>query len=244
MQSGIYSLRFQSALGLSGAGSIELRNGQLRGGDDEYLYLGTYIEQGNTFRAKVRVKHFRGSTESIFGDLEHFSLEMVGRQTESTFFATGVVDEVHGFSMTADGEFIEALHEGVDHAAQVSDYSRLTSLIGRSPHLADLGNFLELAHVDIEACLNKLRKAGERLAFRALSTLSGSPTARDFNAAIGVLQAHRAVSSKAIGYLHTIRVIGNLASHPSGEVLNRDDVRLAAFALAAVVEEMLDRSII
>jgi hypothetical protein len=128
--------------------------------------------------------------------------------------------------------------------ADDADYSRLTNIIARTPQLAELRNFAQLARVDVEACLNKLRKAAEKLALRALSHMSAAPAVRDFNGAIRALQDHRVLSGKAVGYLHTIRVIGNLASHPSGETLTTDDVRVAAFALASVVEEMLDRGII
>ena len=129
-------------------------------------------------------------------------------------------------------------------AADDADYSRLAAIIARTPQLAELRNFAQLARVDVEACLNKLRKAAEKLALRALSTVSVAPAVRDFNGAIRALQDHRVLSGKAVGYLHTIRVIGNLASHPSGETLTTDDVRVAAFALASVVEEMLDRRVI
>jgi hypothetical protein len=100
MRNGIYSLLFSSSFGFSGAGSIELRNGYLRGGDDEYLYLGTYSAEGDSIRAEVCIRHFQGATDSIFGELETFTLEMVGRQAGLTFFATGIVREAHGLSMT------------------------------------------------------------------------------------------------------------------------------------------------
>lgn len=128
--------------------------------------------------------------------------------------------------------------------ADDADYSRLTTIVARTPQLAELRNFAQLARVDVEACLNKLRKAAEKLALRALTTVSPAPVVRDFNGAIRALQDYSVLSSKAVGYLHTIRVIGNLASHPSGETLTTDDVRVAAFALASVVEEMLDKGAI
>jgi hypothetical protein len=131
--------------------------------------------------------------------------------------------------------------ERVPHDAE---YSRLSKLIQRTPHLAELHNFPQLVRVDIAACLNKLRKVGEKLAFRALGTLGAAPQAPNFNRAIEALKANRVLSDKAIACLHTIRVIGNLASHPSAETLTSDDVRLGSFALVSVIEEMLDRAMI
>lgn len=59
--------------------------------------------------------------------------------------------------------------------------------------------------------------------------------------AISDLEARRLLRSrKSTGYLHPIRVLGNAASHPSDESLTVDDVRIAAFALARVLGELLD----
>ena len=49
------------------------------------------------------------------------------------------------------------------------------------------------------------------------------------------------LSDRAIGYLHTIRVIGNLASHPSGNKMTQSDVLIASYALASVVEEVMNK---
>lgn len=168
------------------------------------------------------------------------------------------IDRIYSVSARCSGESIEVYTEtqsldviaglrtliGAQGVVDDTYYSRLTAIVARTPLLTDLRHFAQLALLDAEACLNKLRKVAEKLAFRALSTLSPAPVVRDFSGAIRAIQEHRLLSSKAIGYLHTIRVIGNLASHPSGETLTVDDVRLAAFALATVVEEMLDRGVI
>lgn len=113
---------------------------------------------------------------------------------------------------------------------------RLRSVLEKVPTLSELERLYELAAVDVAACLNKLRTVAERLTRRLL----GRQDLR-FAEAISELQAKGLLSKKAIGYLHTIRVLGNAASHPSDEPLTMDDVRIAAFALACVVEELLDR---
>ncbi len=84
--------------------------------------------------------------------------------------------------------------------ADDADYSRLTTIVAKTPYLAELRNFAQLARVDVEACLNKLRKAAERLAHRALSTVSPVPVVRDFNGAIRALQDHRVMSSKSLSH--------------------------------------------
>jgi hypothetical protein len=99
-----------------------------------------------------------------------------------------------------------------------------------------LRNLEELAVIDPAACLNKIRSVAERLAQRCTKRPS-----LNFASQIKELQDRNLLSKKAVGYLHTIRVLGNLASHPSGEIITLDDVRIAAFALSCVIEEVLDK---
>jgi len=42
MKNGIYALKFESSIGIYGAGSAEFEDGRIRGGDDEYLYISRY----------------------------------------------------------------------------------------------------------------------------------------------------------------------------------------------------------
>jgi hypothetical protein len=94
----------------------------------------------------------------------------------------------------------------------------------------------ELAVIDPAACLNRIRSVAERLSQRCTKRPS-----LNFASQIKELQDRNLLSKKAVGYLHTIRVLGNLASHPSGETITLDDVRIAAFALSCVVEEVLEK---
>jgi len=87
-----------------------------------------------------------------------------------------------------------------------------------------------------------MRSAGEKIARRELSGAGVAHAATDFFHAIGLVREHSLLSARAVGYLHTIRTLGNLAAHPSGEELSDRDVRIAAFALASVIEEVIDPS--
>lgn len=116
---------------------------------------------------------------------------------------------------------------------------RLRSVLEKVPTLSELERLHELAAVDVAACLNTLRTVAERLTRQLL----GRQDLR-FAEAISEVGVRGLLSRKAIGYLHTIRVLGNAASHPSDEPLTVDDVRIAAFALACVVEESLDRHVL
>lgn len=102
----------------------------------------------------------------------------------------------------------------------------------------------ELARVDARACLNRIRVLTERIVLRVLDKRSITCRERSLAAGIAALREGRVVSDRAVSYLHTIRVIGNIASHASSEPLSDADVRIVSYALACVVEEFMDRRLL
>jgi hypothetical protein len=130
----------------------------------------------------------------------------------------------------------------LQHAPQdTTDFSRFLAVAKTAASLVDLENIQELAKLDVEAALNKMRKAGEKLAGHILRKCKPKVSTRTFNDCIREIQNKRLLSSRAIGYFHTIRVLGNLASHPSDSQLSDTDVRVGAYALAAILEEVIDK---
>jgi hypothetical protein len=86
---GIYQVTFKSNLADFGSGLIVAQNGTIHGGDHSYLYVGTYSSYESSIKAKINVKHYRGSLDSIFGALNSFSLELKGSGTNSQFTLEG-----------------------------------------------------------------------------------------------------------------------------------------------------------
>lgn len=102
----------------------------------------------------------------------------------------------------------------------------------------------KLVRVDARACLNRLRTVAEKLAYLVLAKKGIVLSQRHFASAVQVIQTNKILSTRSVGYLHTIRVIGNLASHPSGEPLADTDVRIVSYSLACVMEEIIDKYLI
>ena len=94
----------------------------------------------------------------------------------------------------------------------------------------------ELAKIEPAACLTMMRSVAEKLAQKCTKD-----SCSNFNNQIRTLKERNFLSQKAIGYLHTVRILGNLASHPSEEILTLTDVQVAAFALSYAVEEMIGK---
>jgi hypothetical protein len=92
--------------------------------------------------------------------------------------------------------------------------------------------------------LNRLRVVTERIVLKALDARRIACRERSLAAGIAALREARTVSDRAVSYLHTIRVIGNIASHASPEPLTDADVRIVSYALASVVEEFMERGLL
>jgi len=129
------------------------------------------------------------------------------------------------------------------HASQdTSDFSRFLAVAKSAGGIVDLENIQELARIDVEAALNKLRKAGERLAIHILKKHNPRISLGVFSECIREIQNRKLLNSRSVGYFHTLRVLGNLASHPNDSQLSDTDVRVGAYALAAVLEEIIERN--
>ncbi len=122
--------------------------------------------------------------------------------------------------------------------------SRLISITRQTSLFEEVNILLELMKVDARACLNKIRVLAEKLCNIVINKKKIRLSESTFVSVLQSLQYNKLLSSKSIGYLHTIRIIGNLASHPSDEKFSDIDVRLVSYAFSCVIEEMIERKLI
>ena len=123
-------------------------------------------------------------------------------------------------------------------------FSKLFSVFEGTDLAEHVKTLPALAQIDIRACLNRIRTVAEKLINLVLEKQGISLSRPNFATAIRLAEAHKVLSKRAVGYLHTIRIVGNLASHPSEISLTNGDVRVASFALACVAEEILDKRLL
>lgn len=131
-----------------------------------------------------------------------------------------------------------------DNKQDDQSLSRLLSISKQTNLSKEVEVLPELMKVDARACLNKIRTLAEKLRNLSLNKKKIRLSDSTFVSVIQALQRNKILSSKAVGYLHTIRVIGNLASHPSDEEFSDIDVRLVSYAFSCVVEEMVNMKLI
>lgn len=122
--------------------------------------------------------------------------------------------------------------------------SRLIEVFRNTDLASEVEPLPELARVDAKSCLNKMRVVTEELVFQYIDNHNINCRDKTLNGTITELKNRRVFSAKTIGYLHTIRVIGNLSSHRSSGPFTDVDVRIVSYALASVVEEFLAKKLL
>lgn len=115
MREGIYFVNFKSVVSGFGGGLLVYDGGRFHGGDANYLYWGTCTPQDGGFSGVLRVAHFRGPRNSVFGTLRSCTLELSGHADELGFEAIGRVAERPELSITLKGQYQTAL---VDNQAE------------------------------------------------------------------------------------------------------------------------------
>lgn len=109
MRNGMYFVSFTSNVNDAGTGIVVVSNGTIHGGDDNYLYTGTFAAYSNVVTARLKVSHYRGLPNSIFGPLSVFHLSLEGTATDSQFELNGTVIESPSLRIQISGEKISEL---------------------------------------------------------------------------------------------------------------------------------------
>ena len=83
MLEGLWTVEFISnhpdTGGRYGGGAVIFETGRMFGGDSLYYYIGCYQVASRRVKATVKVTHFSGAPESIFGEATQFSLSLGGK---------------------------------------------------------------------------------------------------------------------------------------------------------------------
>jgi hypothetical protein len=74
---GLWTAKFATSQG-SGSGVVTLSEGRITGGDTNYYYVGTYAAQGSSITASLRVIHFVGPLNNVFGPIRELVLSISG----------------------------------------------------------------------------------------------------------------------------------------------------------------------
>lgn len=93
MLEALWSVEFVSNVQSFGAGVAVLETGRVLGGDAQYFYVGTYQVENAIANAEVKVTHYAGQPNSIFGQAKQFTLKLSGKPGSAYFELYGHVVE-------------------------------------------------------------------------------------------------------------------------------------------------------
>ncbi|MCR1572641.1 GrlR family regulatory protein [Stenotrophomonas sp.] len=106
MKDGIYHVRFSSNMRGVGEGIAVFKAGAVNGGDSGYTYSGTLATADGGFSARLTIKRWDPSSESIFGGLDQFELEFRGSDTTFGFSAKGSIVGHPEATLAVDGRYL------------------------------------------------------------------------------------------------------------------------------------------
>jgi len=102
-----------------------------------------------------------------------------------------------------------------------------------------------LLDVDPGSVVQKARQIGESICISIASKhVRNYKKDWDFSTITRRLYENKLISSKAKGYIDTIRILGNLASHPSGNSFEQSDAVMICHALVLFLSEASDNNLL
>ena len=91
MQNGIYRVEFRSGRRIGISGLVVLKDGAVNGGDDGFVYRGTYKAEGQKVTAQIAVSKHNPGAQSVFGPIDNYTLALTGTTEGNSFTLSGGV---------------------------------------------------------------------------------------------------------------------------------------------------------
>jgi hypothetical protein len=103
MQNGIYRVDFRSGRRIGAPGLAVLKDGSVNGGDDGFIYRGTYLVEGEKVTAQIAVSKHNPGAQSVFGLIDNYTLALTGTTGSNNFTLSGSVIGRQGLTIEIRG---------------------------------------------------------------------------------------------------------------------------------------------
>ena len=109
MNDGLWIIEFWSPLGLFGKGIMVVDGERVLGGDFGYYYSGQCKFDNGSIKGEINVIRFDPSAISVFGDVESFTLSLLGKMQGTHFTGQATSDDFPDLKMEIKGSKREDL---------------------------------------------------------------------------------------------------------------------------------------
>lgn len=107
---GVYSVSFSSTQGQLGTGGVVyIIDGRAYGGDAHFYYMGSLELSGETATGQIHVGPHQQPTQSIFGPLTNFDLQLSGKFSGGSFSLNGNIVGHSGMGIRITGRKVADL---------------------------------------------------------------------------------------------------------------------------------------
>jgi len=103
MQNGIYRVDFRSGRRIGAPGLAVLKDGSVNGGDDGFIYRGTYQVEGEQVTSQIYVSKHNPGAQSVFGPIDNYTLALTGTTGSNNFTLSGSVTGRQGLTIEIRG---------------------------------------------------------------------------------------------------------------------------------------------
>jgi len=89
----LYGVEFESNMNDAGYGVVVLETERILGGDSSFVFVGNYKLENGIIKAEVKCTNDRKILQSIFGDIDEFTLSLSGKPQRNEFILQGYMIE-------------------------------------------------------------------------------------------------------------------------------------------------------
>jgi T3SS negative regulator,GrlR len=103
MHNGIYRVEFRSGRRIGISGLVVLKDGSVNGGDEGFVYRGTYKIEGQKVTAEIAISKHNPGAQSVFGPIDNYTLLLTGTTESNNFTLSGGVTGRQGLAIEIRG---------------------------------------------------------------------------------------------------------------------------------------------
>jgi len=174
-----------------------------------------------------------------------FSPQSVGKFDSAVVLkANCAFPEEHKISLTVFPNYKNTIKsQSIAKSVLMEEFKKIYGKI----NIADFDKFIKLIEVDPRSAITKARYVAEKIAKKICINAGFSVENLTFEKMCKLIARENLLSKKGVGYLNTVRILGNLAAHAEEDVeieFKEEDSLIVGQAIIEILTEVLNKNLI